>query len=40
MKANNIVDADLADDNITPFPDDTDVLKPFDGEEARMYTLD
>jgi len=39
VKANKIRDDELADDNQRPFPDDTDVLKPFDDDEARMYTL-
>jgi hypothetical protein len=40
VKANKISDAEMADDNEGIFPDDTGVLKPFDGEEARMYSLD
>jgi len=39
VKANKIEDKELLDENNLPFEEDNNVLKPFDGDEARMYSL-
>lgn len=39
VKANKIEEKDITDENELPFEEDNNVLKPFDGDEARMFTL-